>query len=73
MKTIDYMLRELRYIRYNVRKGSSCLQRFSDNVLATGPKVRRFKSGRGRRTLKGDKNQSHDLLRTVSEDVGPML
>jgi hypothetical protein len=41
-------------------------------ILATGPKVRGFKPGRGRWIFKGDKNPQHAFLRTASKAVGPM-
>jgi hypothetical protein len=41
-------------------------------VLATGPKVRGFKLGRGR-IFKDDKNPEHDILRRGSKPVGPVL
>jgi hypothetical protein len=41
-------------------------------VLATGPKVRGFKLGRGR-IFKDDKYPEHDFLRRGSKPVGLML
>jgi hypothetical protein len=42
------------------------------SVLATGPKVRRFKPARGDGLFKGDKNPQHTFLRRGSKAGGPM-
>jgi hypothetical protein len=42
------------------------------SVLAIGPKVRRFKLGRGRWNFKGDKNPQHAFFQRGSKAVGPM-
>jgi hypothetical protein len=40
------------------------------SVLATGPNGRRFKSGRGDGSLKGDKIPQHTFIRMGSEAGG---
>jgi hypothetical protein len=41
-------------------------------VLASGPKVLRFRPNRGRWNFKGDRNPQHDFLRKGSKAGGPM-
>jgi hypothetical protein len=57
----------------NIILGRSCRPWWSiGSVLATGPKVRRFKPCRGRGILKGDKNPQHGFIRRGSKAAGPM-
>jgi hypothetical protein len=42
-------------------------------MLATGPKVQRFKPSQGQWTFKGNKNPQHSFLRSESKAIGPML